>query len=31
VCGSNAFVEVATELLMASGLVAGAIRTERYN
>jgi ferredoxin-NADP reductase len=31
VCGSNAFVETATELLMAAGLAPGAIRTERYN
>ena len=31
VCGSNAFVETATELLMAEGLVPTAIRTERYN
>ena len=31
VCGSNAFVESATELLMAAGLAGAAIRTERYN
>ncbi|MEP6955176.1 MAG: ferredoxin reductase [Solirubrobacteraceae bacterium] len=31
VCGSNGFVETATDLLMVAGLAAGAIRTERYN
>ena len=31
VCGSNAFVETATQLLMAEGLAPTAIRTERYN
>ena len=30
VCGSNAFVEAATELLVDVGFDAGAIRTERF-
>jgi ferredoxin-NADP reductase len=30
VCGSNGFVEAATELLLAAGVSAGSIRTERF-
>jgi ferredoxin-NADP reductase len=30
VCGANAFVETAAQLLLALGLPAGEIRTERY-
>ena len=30
VCGSNRFVEAATEAAIAAGLAAGIIRTERY-
>jgi ferredoxin-NADP reductase len=30
VCGSNGFVETASELLLGVGVAPGAIRTERY-
>ena len=30
ICGSNAFVEAASEALMAAGLPAATMRTERY-
>ena len=30
VCGSNGFVEAATELIMAAGLAPAQIRTERF-
>jgi hypothetical protein len=30
VCGSNAFVNIAVDAVLALGLEAGAIKTERY-
>jgi ferredoxin-NADP reductase len=30
VCGSNGFVETASQLLLEVGMAPGAIRTERY-